>query len=206
MELLLGLPAAQQLSSEAVAGLVQAAVAHDHCVDTLLKLPAAQVMNATALGQLLLLVVNTSTGCKWPKVTCQLLRLPAAQQLSGDLLGQLLEAALQNRTGDEWLVGRFLEGLVGLPGAHHISSSSMERLLQRSTAHDQQSTFQLLVNLPAAQQLSRASVARLCKPHWNVTMKWASVYLLLCQQHGSLTVQIWARCCRQLPAAANTGT
>jgi hypothetical protein len=102
------LPAAQQLSSEQIFQLLQAAVQYDGIPWAVYQLLAAQHFSSGQMFQLL------QAGVQHGRISSALCKLPSAQQLGTEEVFQLLQTALQHCN--------IPEPLYELPAAQQLSS------------------------------------------------------------------------------------
>jgi hypothetical protein len=140
--------AVQQLTSEAVLQLLQAAVEHGSrtCAEPLCGLPAAKQLSAEALVQLLQAAVGqNSSAC-----TQLLYNLPATNQVPAVELVQLLQAAVVHAMAGSRNCAALL---CQLPAAQHLQAEVMVQLLQAATAQGGGGCAEPLCKLPAAQKL-----------------------------------------------------
>jgi hypothetical protein len=121
------LTAAQQLSTAALAGLLQAGAEHDlHFMPLLLKLPAAANLTCEQIVRVLNATLASST-CS-SVFTMALCEVPAAQHLSDEEVLQLLEAAVASSDV------MCLIPLCQLPAATHLSSEHVLQLLEAASS------------------------------------------------------------------------
>jgi hypothetical protein len=142
---------AQQLSTNAVMELLQAAVQSECCVEPLCEVPAAQQLRSDEVLQLLQAAVaknNTS-------ITRRLFRLPAAQQFDGDMWAQLLETAIRKGTSAN------KSSLFKMQPVQQLTPSLVARLLEVAIEHDDAAAMAQLLSLESAQQLTLSSLQRL---------------------------------------------
>ena len=151
---LLSLPAAKQLSAEAVDQLLQLAMSKGQigAAVWLLQLPGAQLLTAGALSSLLV----TATSCGVLHNLSQLMCIPAEQQLAGELLMRPLEASIGS--------ANFGGGLWALPGVQLLTASEVQQLLSRALARGEAvaaAAIKKLVQLPAMRELAADQVKEL---------------------------------------------
>uniref|UniRef100_A0A383VUE5 Uncharacterized protein n=1 Tax=Tetradesmus obliquus TaxID=3088 RepID=A0A383VUE5_TETOB len=141
----------QQMPADAVSQLLLAAVKQgaDRCIETMLQLPAAQLLSSNAVQQLLQAAVQQgSPGC-----VEQLCQLPAAQQFSSAAVQQLLQAAVQEGSAES------VEFLCWFPdAAQQLSSHSVQQLLLLAAEQDSAVCMEQLCQLPAVRGLSTDEV------------------------------------------------
>uniref|UniRef100_A0A383V6A8 Uncharacterized protein n=1 Tax=Tetradesmus obliquus TaxID=3088 RepID=A0A383V6A8_TETOB len=142
------LPAAQQLSSEEVQQLLQAAVERGCAPAQLCELPAAAGITSDATLQLLQAAVSKGVNVEW------LCELPAAAGISSEGVRQLLQAAVCE--GEfEW----YFTGLLRLPAAAGISSDAVSQLMLLGLEKDGE--VEQLFALPAAAGISSEALPQL---------------------------------------------
>jgi hypothetical protein len=154
--------AVQQLTSEAVAELLQAAVERDcgSSAELLLIVPAAKRLPAEALLQLLHAAVASAAPLRGDSACIELLcRHPTANLLTSDVLGRLLQAAVAGGKT------KCMRQLCDLPGVQQLTAGSIAQLLQTAVEHSDSAASGALVlqvfSWPATQQLSADVVAQL---------------------------------------------
>jgi hypothetical protein len=143
----------QQLTSEAVQQLLQAAVegGSSACAELLCRLPAAKNLSAESLVQLLqAAVAQNSSACA--ELLC---KLPAATQLTAEALVQLLQAAVARDSGSCTAL------LCKLPMVKHLQSEALVQLLQAAVEQRSSTCAELLCQLPAANQLPAKELVQL---------------------------------------------
>jgi hypothetical protein len=154
--------AVQQLTSEAIAELLQAAVERDSgsSAELLLTLPAAKRLPAEALAQLLQAAVAVAAPLHGGSACVELLcRHPTANLLTSDALVDLLQAAV---VGGKT---KCMRQLCGIPAVQQLTAASIAQLLHTAVQHNDSAASGALVlqvfSWPATQQLSADVVAQL---------------------------------------------
>jgi hypothetical protein len=153
VEQLRELPAAQQLRSDEVLQLLQAAVAQDSTsiTDRLFELPAAQQFGGDMVAQLLETAISKGTSAN----RLALFNMQPVQQLSASLVARLLEAAIEHDDGAA------VAQLLGLESAQKLTLSSVERLVAAALQRGPDMYSWRLFRVPAAAQLSSTEVEAL---------------------------------------------
>lgn len=143
----------QQLSPDALAQLLQAAVDKDSfaAAEQLCGLPAAAQMSASNVAQLL------EAAWKQDSHLCaaQLFGLPAVQQLSASMVARLAEVTLQQSNGP------YTSRLFSLPAAQDLTADMLAQLLDIAIQQSDKLYVWRLYCMPAAMQLSGSAVAKL---------------------------------------------
>jgi hypothetical protein len=146
--------AAQQLSSEALAQLLQTAVDKDSChaVDRLCQLPAAQRLSAGVVAQLL-----KAAWLKRHDILAGHLfdALPAVQQFDAGTVAQLAELTLQQGNGT------YTTCLLTLPAAKELTTDMVTHLLGAAIQQSDEVYVWRLYCTPGALQLSSDAVTQL---------------------------------------------
>uniref|UniRef100_A0A383VKL8 Fanconi Anaemia group E protein C-terminal domain-containing protein n=1 Tax=Tetradesmus obliquus TaxID=3088 RepID=A0A383VKL8_TETOB len=169
LEQLLELPAAQQLSPEALQHIldngIQVQSAHlDGSMTLLLELPAAQQLSPSCVAELLKDFAEQRSSSAQ-----HLLALPAAQQLETEFVVQMLEDAVAS---DRW---ELVPQLLRLPAGQQMSSAALQKLLKSavkaasinsidrrvSTVTAALDCMEAIRTFPAARQVPSSSVAEL---------------------------------------------
>jgi hypothetical protein len=159
VDVLLGklqLTAVQQLSSEAVAQLLQAAIPKDSCeaLGQLCRLPAARQLSAGAVAQLLEAAwkanYHTSAGQLFDA-------LPAVQLLDASMLARLAELTLQQSNG------KYTTRLLTLEAAKELTTDMVTQLLTAAIEHSNVMYVWRLYCTPGALELSSAAVTQLLR-------------------------------------------
>jgi hypothetical protein len=154
--------AVEQLTSEAVFELLQAATERDNgpSAELLCVLPAAKRLTAEALMQLLQAAVAAAAPLHGGSACVELLcRLPAASLLTSDALVQLLQAAVvAGKT-------KCMHQLCSLPAVRQLTAGNIAQLLHTAVQHSESAASGAVVlqvfNWPATRQLSADVVAQL---------------------------------------------
>jgi hypothetical protein len=214
MQALCGLPAAAQLRSTSAARLLLAAVKQDSrgCEYWLYRLPGLQQIDSAALEMLLeaavqkdrsgvaeklmelsaaaqlsldavVLLLTTALTCGRSHWMHQLLTQPMAQHLSADMVAQLLQTAVAHHSD----VGS-IAWLCKLPAADSISTTVLVQLLEAAVVKSASwgaISMDVLLKLPAAQQLRCDEVARLLQQVITHGSHTTSVYRLPAAQQLS---------------------
>jgi hypothetical protein len=145
--------AVQQLSPEAVAHLLQAAVGTDSfaAAEHLCGLPAASQLSASSVPQLL------EAAWKQDSHVCAalLFDLPAVQQLSASMVARLAEVTLQQGNGP------YASRLFALPAAQQLTADMAARLLEIAIQQSDEMYVWRLHCVPAAMQLGSSMVVKL---------------------------------------------
>uniref|UniRef100_A0A383W436 Uncharacterized protein n=1 Tax=Tetradesmus obliquus TaxID=3088 RepID=A0A383W436_TETOB len=155
-------PAAEELTSNQVARLLQAAtqLGSAGCVEILVRLPAAKQLDSGVVGPLLLAAMQQQQQQQQqqlrsvPHLCRHLCSLPGAQQLSRDAVVHLLQTAIAN--------GRLnaVEDACKLPASREISSEVLAQLVEAAVRQDKGGVGALCA-LPAAQQLTSTFLMQL---------------------------------------------
>jgi hypothetical protein len=180
VELLRGLPAAEQISSDQVAVLLRLAAKrrqlwphlnqqraadqqHAACMLQLLRLPAAQQLSSKVVTELLALLLTWSKHRDVDECTAVFCRLPAAQQLTRKDVTQLLHTAA-GASSEVCAVGL----LCRLPAAQQINCFAVAALLRAAVQNHEQNHESgrdpfvgPVCGLPAAQQIRPDTVVEL---------------------------------------------
>jgi hypothetical protein len=143
--------AAQQLSTDALMELLQAAVQSQCCVAQLCTVPAAQQLRSDEVLQLLQAAVAKES----TSITYDLFELPVARQFDGDMWAQLLETAIRQ----SYSANR--SDLFRMQPVEQLDPSSVAHLLEMAIEHDDETTMEQLLGLESAQQLSLSTLERL---------------------------------------------
>jgi hypothetical protein len=153
VEPLCAVPAAQQLRSDDVLQLLQAAVAKDTTSMTgrLLQLPAARQFDGDMWAQLLETAIRKGTSVNRLK----LLRMQPVHQLSPSSVTHLLEVAIEHDDEMTWT------RLFRFELAQLLSLSSLERLVAAAEQRGPDSYTWMLFRAPAAAQFTATKVAAL---------------------------------------------
>lgn len=163
---ILGLPAAEQLSSSAMARLLCSALTFQggHYIIELWQLPAAAAMRHADMANLLLAMFQAPTDRGTIDLMYNIMQLPAFIQLSSTEVATLLSAAaghyISGLSGDEGVLiaNLGLARLCGLPSAQEFSG---EQVLQPLKIAMRRGAFRTktLCKLPAAQQRGSCAAA-----------------------------------------------
>lgn len=147
LELLLELPAAQQLSSSCTAQALEAVLVAEqhHCVRLLCKLPAAEELDELAVAALLQAAVQIKCdGC-----VRALRQLPGAYDMAEEAVMSLVHAALQLKLPACLAGPSGSAGLLSLPAAQSFSSSTIDAMLHAAVQAGCTCAAPLLCGLPA---------------------------------------------------------
>lgn len=143
------LPAAQQLGSDTLAGLLQAALLGLHTskksrhvfVQSLCGLAAAKTLGSSIVADLLLTVVQQHNPASVLRSLC---KLQAAQQLGTAVVFNLLQAVVMCSSADS------ITALSQLPGAQQLSGEAVGQLLLAAEQQGCTGCAEQLHRLPAA--------------------------------------------------------
>jgi hypothetical protein len=201
---LLRLPAAKQLSSNAVLQLLYIAVtdkelAGGYFTHLMCQLPGAQQLDRQAVLQLLQAAVQHDSEVSY------LMQLPAAQLIDGEAVMQLLHSAMRlgsfvphelctwsaadQLSADQAMQllqaavqdGRFPDtvSLVTLQGAKDLSSEQLLQLLERAVQNSSDECTDALCTLPAVEQLSSKAVQGLLLAAVKLDVaSWSNVFII----------------------------
>jgi hypothetical protein len=165
LDQLMQLPAAAQLTFDAVVRLLDSALmCHAcHCRSRKLVRPVKEQLTPDIVVQLLQTAMNVErVNCCPPwHATFSLYTLPAAAHISAEVLAQLLGAAFT--ASDRWRnddTGRYL---CRLPSAKLLSSDTVAQLLLQAAGRRGETSVHSVCKLPAAQQLSSPVVYQLLR-------------------------------------------
>jgi hypothetical protein len=141
------LPAAQQLSSEVVEQLLEAALARNNvrCTGVLFTLPGIEQLSSAAVARLLQAAVQAKDSGS----INTLVSMTAAAAFSSERAAELLQAAVQCSAGVECI-----RALTHLPAAAFLDSDQLAAVLKGVAAHCNVACIAQLCSLPAAMQLS----------------------------------------------------
>jgi hypothetical protein len=204
--LLLELPAAAQLPSDAVCRLLQIAALQGagHVAAQLCRLPGAQQMSCSELAGLL---TQCSEGSTDPlsddldealqrftgggESIQSILKLPAAQQLSYSTILQLMRLCCKAGTGSSLLLHEGVRALGCLPAAQVLSSQELVQQILAAVQQGDYVTVESMNYISAAQEISSEQLLQLLTA---VTLEpsWSSQKCTAVQRLCSLpaTVQI----------------
>jgi hypothetical protein len=152
----LQLTAVQQLNSEAVAQLLQAAIPKDSCeaLGQLCRLPAGRQLSAAAVAQLLEAAwkgkYHTSAGHLFDA-------LPAVQLLDAGMVARLAELTLHQSDG------KYTTRLLTLPAAKELTTDMVTQLLAAAIEHSSVMYVWRLYCTPGALELSSEAVTKLLR-------------------------------------------
>jgi hypothetical protein len=158
--LLLALPAAQQLSADAVVALVNEA-REERDMRQLLQLPAAMHITAEQLQPVIQRVLVLDQQCRaafnpptgYSDSAGLLMALPAAQQLPADAVVALVHMAMKAQYSYD------ARQLLQLPAAMHISPGELASILEVATAAQDEVILYRLTRIPAFDHLEPAAAA-----------------------------------------------
>ncbi|KAF6261936.1 hypothetical protein COO60DRAFT_699128 [Scenedesmus sp. NREL 46B-D3] len=200
---LCALPAAEQLSSDAVTRLLLQAMQQrlPAAASQLRRLAAAEQLGTEQVGDLLQACVRTCSadGHGWLLNDCLqwILRLPAVRELSSGAIVRVLNTAVNN-IGERVLgLDQAVFHLMKLPAAATISGDDMAQLLQAALQCNSASLSLLdgMWKLPAAVQISGKDVGQLLRMAADptsgiVTILRGACAQQLCRLPGAATISI----------------